>query len=78
MEESIYVSNYSSAKFLLHYQTAVFSTEVCKQALALSNEYFDIDDAANNVIELINDNDGFTVTGWYKRGNAADQTLLHQ
>ena len=78
LEETIHVANYSSAKFSLLYQTAVFSSQIRSTALDLTDEYFELEEAVNNAIELINDNGGFTVIGWYKRGNIADRTILHQ
>ena len=33
-------------------------------------------EAIENCIELINDNGGFTVTGWYKRGSINDKGLI--
>ena len=45
-------------------------------ALTMTQEYFDIEDSITNVVELINDNGGWTVTGWYKRGLITDKSLL--
>ena len=46
--------------------------------MELTDSYFEIEDCVENVIEFINDNGGFTVIGWYKRGNISDRTILHQ
>ena len=42
----------------------------------MTQEYFDIEDAITNVVKLVNDNGGWTVTGWYKRGLITDKLLL--
>eukprot|EP00957_Ditylum_brightwellii_P031858 2415802-Ditylum_brightwellii.AAC.1 len=47
-------------------------------SLDLTDELFELDDAVTKVIEYINENEGFTVIGWYKRGNIEDCTTLHQ
>ena len=78
LEEKMHVANYSSAKFSLLYQTAVFSSQIRSTALDLTDEYFDLETSVSDAIEIINDNGGFTVIGWYKRGNIADRTILYQ
>ena len=78
LEEPMHITNYSSAKFSLLYQTAVFSSQIRSTALDLTDEYFDLETSVNDAIEIINDNGGFTVIGWYKRGNIADRTILYQ
>eukprot|EP00957_Ditylum_brightwellii_P119200 9093446-Ditylum_brightwellii.AAC.1 len=35
-----------------------------------------MDDAMYNCINLIDDNGGFTIVGWYKRGIISNQSLL--
>ena len=30
------------------------------------------------MMELVNNNGGFTIIGWYKRGNIADRTIVYQ
>ena len=74
----IYASNYISVQFLLLYQSLVFSSQVRQTSLDLTYIYFKLEDAATGDIDIINDNGGFTVTGWYKRGKVNDHTILHQ
>lgn len=74
----MHVANNSSAKFSFLYQTAVFISQICLTAISLTDEYFDLETAVKNIIELINDNRGFTVINWYKRGNVDDHTILYQ
>ena len=42
----------------------------------MTDEFFDLLDAIENVISHINDNGGFTVVGWYRRGTINDRTLV--
>ena len=78
LPEKIYASNYSSVQFSLLYQSTVFSLQVCQTSLDLTDLYFKLEDAATGAIDIINDNGGFIVTGWYKRGEVTDCTILHQ
>ena len=77
LPEKIYASNYSSVQFLLLYQSLVFSSQVRQTSLDLTYIYFKLEDAATGAIGLINENGGFTVTGWYKRGIVTDCTILY-
>ena len=63
---------------MLLYQSAVFSLQVHQTFLDLTDIYFGLEDADTGYIDLINDNGGFTVTVWYKRGEVTDRTILHQ
>lgn len=78
LSEIMHISNFSSSMFSLLYQTAVFSSQVCTTALDLTDDFFDLKDAVQNVFDMINETGGFIVTGWYKRGNVKDRTILHQ
>ena len=42
----------------------------------MSQEYFDVKDAIGNVVELVNNNGGWTFVGWYKFGIITDKSLL--
>ena len=44
----------------------------------MSEEYFELEDAVSDIIDVINLNGGFSVTGWYKKGLIKDRTILHQ
>ena len=42
-------------------------------------DHFDrLEQSIENGIDLINENGGFTVIGWYKRGQVQDRTVLVQ
>lgn len=77
-EGVIKVDNFSSVRFSSLYQKSVFSNQIRQNALELTDAFFDLEDAVEQVIRLINSNGGFTVIGWYKRGKITDRTLLHQ
>ena len=76
--KKIYKSSYSSVQFSLLYQSVVFISQVRQTFLDLTGLYFKLEDAYTGAIDLINDNGGFTVTGWYKCGEVNDRTILHQ
>ena len=42
----------------------------------MTQEYFDIEEAIADVIGFVNENGGWTVIGWYKRGVITDKSLL--
>ena len=75
---TIKIENFSSVQFSLLYQTSVFCSQIRQSALELTDAYFEVEDCIENVLDLINENGGFTVIGWYKRGNISDRTILHQ
>ena len=68
--------DFSSKKFSLFYLKKRLPSTVTVNALTMTQEYFDIEDAIKNVVKLINDNGGCTVTGWYKHGLLTDKSLL--
>ena len=78
LQETIHVPKFSSSNFSLFYQNTVFSPQVRTSTLDITDEFFELEDAVTQALRLINDNGGFTVIGWYKRGNIQDRTILHQ
>ena len=42
----------------------------------MTNAYFNLLDCIENCIDLINENGGFTVVGWYKRGVINDRAMV--
>ena len=78
-EENMYVSNFSSLKFSLLYQTGCFNLQVRITALEdMTAAYFNLEDSIKKMIELVNENGGFTVIGWLKNGKIKDKTILFQ
>ena len=69
-------NDFSSTKFSLFYLKKRLPSNVTVNALTITQEYFDIEDGITNVVKLVNDNGGWTVTGWYKRGLITDKSLL--
>ena len=72
----IRMSNFSSSKFSMLYLSKVLPPSIAQSEISLTDEFFEILDSIDNVIQLINDNDGFTVIGWYKRGVINDRSLV--
>ena len=58
-----HINHHSSARFSLLYQTAVFGSQVRPGALDLTDEYFELEKCMMDAVELINNNDGFTISG---------------
>ena len=71
-----YIENFSSNKFSMLYQSSPFPSSLRADALQLTDEYWNLVEAIDNVVELINDNGGFTIVGWYKRGLINDQSII--
>ena len=69
-------NNFSSTKFSLLYLNDNIPGAVRISALRMSNAYWEIEDAIENVVDYVNDNGGWTVVGWYKRGVINDRSLL--
>ena len=78
LNEALHFKNFSSLNFSLLYQTSVFNSHVIADAIGLNDVHFNIEDAVEACVELINENGGFTVIGWYKRSVIMDQTIKHQ
>ena len=70
-----YFPNFSSSKFSNLYQSKPFLSSVKKSHMQMTTQYFAMMDNLNNCVQYINDNGGFTVVGWYKRGKINDQSM---
>jgi hypothetical protein len=44
--------------------------------LELSEQYYELEDKIDNAIDLINNNGGFTIVGWHKRGIINDRSVI--
>ena len=53
-----------------------FPSGVNADELQLSDEYWNLVDKIDSSINHINDNGGFTVIGWYKRGIINDKSIV--
>ena len=69
-------NRYSSATFSLLCQTDVFGSQALPGALDWTDECFELENCMMDSVELINNNGGFTISGWYKRVNIADCDII--
>ena len=78
LQEPLYIDEYSSTRFSLLFQTGILSCEITKESLDMTDNFNSLEEKIENGVQLINDNGGFTVIGWYKRGQVQDRTVLIQ
>ena len=69
-------SEFSSTKFSLCYLSNRFPSMVQRSALQHTDAFWDMDDCIQNVVDFVNDNGGWTIVGWYKRGSIKDKSLI--
>ena len=74
--DTIQHHDFSSTKFSSYYLTHRLPSTVTASALTMTQEYFDIEESIADVIGFVNENGGWTVIGWYKRGIITDKSLL--
>ena len=72
------LKNFPEPCFSLLFQTGVFSAEISKEAVDMTPLFDELDDSIQKGVEHINNNGGFTVVGWYKRGQIQDRTVIIQ
>ena len=72
----IKVLNFSSMKFTSIYMKGYFNKSVDPGLIQLTNPYWTLRDCVKAIETLVNDNGGWTVIGWYKRGMINDKSLL--
>ena len=53
----------------------MFNVHIKAFYIGLNDVFFDIDDTVKGCIGFFNENDGFTIIGWYKRSDIMDQTM---
>ena len=71
-----YIENFSSTRFSRLYQNAPFPSAIRADSLQLTDDYWNLSNCISNVIDFINENGGFTIIGWYKRGVINDQSII--
>ena len=64
--------DFSSAKFSMLYLKEGLSSSVKRVKFDATDEFWDLQDCIINVLKYINEHGGFTVTGWYKKGQIND------
>ena len=70
-------TNFSSTKFSLCYLTNRIPPTVRKSSLSQANRlYWELEECIEEVVDFVNDNGGWTVVGWYKRGAIKDRSLI--
>ena len=74
--EVLLMDEFSSRKFSILYLNNVIPGSVKLYMLQITDAYNVLLDAITNCINYINQNDGFTVIGWYKKGVINDKGLL--
>ena len=70
------VENYSSNKFSLLFQNKLFPYSLLLANFQMSDPYFKLCGCMKTIVQKVNNNGGWTVIGWYKRGVINDQTLV--
>ena len=70
-------SDFSSTKFSLFYLSSRIPPTVRKSSLSHAPDLFwNLEFAIEEVVDFINENGGWTVVGWYKRGSIKDRSLI--
>ena len=70
-------SEFSSTKFSRSYLTGRIPPTVRKNTLNQTSDLFwQLEECITNVVEYVNENGGWTVVGWYKRGSMKDRSLI--
>ena len=70
------MSDFSSLKFLQLYLSGDIPGSCKLYMLQLTDAAININSALEECVELINENGGFTVVGWYTRGIINNQSLI--
>ena len=68
------MDDFSSLQFSSLYMKDDFTSTIRFNLLDYTPAYFSLQEAADNVVEYINTNGGFTAIGWYKCGEINDVT----
>ena len=66
------MSDFSSSRFSSLYLRLPLDSNVKFHMFDLTDMYFHLEDCIDKVVKLININGGFTITGWYKKGEIND------
>ena len=73
---SLHMDEFSSLKFTQLYMNGDIPGCIKLYMLQMTQAAINMFSAIDKCIELINNNDGFTVIGWYKRGSMNDKGLI--
>ena len=72
------MKEFSSLKFSKLYLNGVIPGSCKLYHLQVTAAFFAMCECMKNCIDLINENGGFTIVGWYKRGVISDKSLISQ
>ena len=78
LTEPLYIEDFSSTRFSLLFQNGILSCEITKESLDMTDYFDSMETKIESGVNQINDDGGFTVIGWYKRGQVQDRTVLIQ
>ena len=70
------VSSFTSRQFSDYYLSSPLPSNVTFGMLDLTDAMFRIEEAANEVVNFVNSSGGWSVYGWYKRGEIRDASNL--
>ena len=72
-----FVERFSSNRFSMFYQSGTFPSSLQSMALQMTDEYFKLTGCISDVVTKVNENGGWTVVGWYKRGMIDDKSMVN-
>ena len=70
--KDLQVDDFSSMKFSLLYLTEYFPQSTRRISYDNTDNEADLYDSIDSILKYYNEHEGFTVTGWYKRGEVDD------
>lgn len=75
---SCFIEKFSSNKFSFLYLSGSFPSSLRAESLQMTEEYWNMCSAIENIVEHVNQNGGWTVMGWYKKGMITDQSMISE
>lgn len=76
LNDDLTLDDFSSMRFMELYMRGKLPGTCKLYMLQMTNAGIGMYESIENCIQLINNNGGFTVTGWYKRGSINDKGLI--
>ena len=74
--KEIFMKDFSSIKYNALFMDGDFPFKCKQHMFQMSTVFVNLTESMENCFELINSNGGFTVVGWYRRGEISDQTMV--
>ena len=72
----IKMKDFSSIKFNSLFMDGDFPFKCKEHMFKMTTAYVELTECMEKCIEYVNSNGGFTVVGWYRRGEISDQTMV--